>query len=406
MSIAALSETIQREDQPTSLTVDDLVARSRKLRFELKAAGKKVDAENIDTSEGIARCNEERLNALSIPVAYGGLSDGSPVFSAEAWLEIVTNLSASDGSLGQTYLASQLVVRELLQAGDAIPAATVEEVFDGVLNRGLRLTASNSEAGSPRPVKAEKVPGGVRVSGTKTFNSNSGGGGIAAVGARMEGIPGFYHALIPLDSDGVTLHRDWDNMGQRGTCSQSITYDNVFVPDGWHWQSRGFAPGLLPLGFMLHGSLVLGSGFGALDTALQHLRETNRVGLRRFANAVEDPLMMRRVGVMSAKLNAALAYQRLTGRALDAMPPGEDLRALMIDGMRSKTVSVEAGLEAANGLFDLTGARTTSNTFRFDRFWRNARTFACHDPVDTLFNWVGAWELQEEAPDFFVQFGL
>ena len=33
-----------------------------------------------------------------------------------------------------------------------------------------------------------------------------------------------------LDDPGVRKHGDWDNMGQRGTCSQTITYDNIFVP--------------------------------------------------------------------------------------------------------------------------------------------------------------------------------
>lgn len=91
-----------------------------------------------------------------------------------------------------------------------------------------------------------RVTGGVVVNGTKTFNTNSGGGGWANVGINLEGEQGRWHALVPLDQPAVTCHHDWDVMGQRGTHSQTIDYRDVFVPDGYSFRGQ-MSPALAPI---------------------------------------------------------------------------------------------------------------------------------------------------------------
>ncbi|MFF3570619.1 hypothetical protein [Nocardia jiangxiensis] len=59
---------------------------------------------------------------------------------------------------------------------------------------------------------------------------------------------------------------------------------------------------------------------------------------------------------------------------------------------------MKAALEVTSGIFDLTGARSASNRYRFDRFWRNARTFSLHDPTDAKEVWVGDYHLTGAEP--------
>lgn len=392
-------------DAQGPVEVKDLLDRSVELRRDLMAAGARVDALGSDTSEGMTRCFEAGLNAISVPRQYGGISDGSVAFAAEATIEICTNLCASDGALGQNWGVSQLVAREIFHAGDLVPEATKRQLADEILNKGVRFVASNSEAGSPQTVVSRKVEGGVRVSGVKTFNSNSGGGGYASVGHKLEGFEGRYIAIVPLEAEGVRQHHDWDNMGQRGTYSQTITYDDVFVPDGWHYPVANIDLRFLPFAFLIHTAILLGSAMGALDTGLEHLRSSHRVLLNQFAKASDDPLMMRRLGGFSAKVRAAHILQLHVSRELEAATgEAEPLMEIMVDAFRNKSVCLETSLEVTEGLFDLTGARTTANKFRFDRFWRNARTFAVHDPLDVLQVWIGGWDLERKAPNFFAQF--
>jgi alkylation response protein AidB-like acyl-CoA dehydrogenase len=50
-------------------------------------------------------------------------------------------------------------------------------------------------------------------------------------------------------------------------------------------------------------------------------------------------------------------------------------------------------------MFELTGARSTSAKFGFDRFWRNARVHTLHDPVDYKMRDLGRYALDGRCPN-------
>ena len=59
---------------------------------------------------------------------------------------------------------------------------------------------------------------------------------------------------------------------------------------------------------------------------------------------------------------------------------------------------MDAALTTTSGMHELTGARSTANTYRLDRFWRNARTFSVHDATDLKLLIVGTYELTGTIP--------
>ena len=66
--------------------------------------------------------------------------------------------------------------------------------------------------------------------------------------------------------------------------------------------------------------------------------------------------------------------------------------------LASKAASVRAASQVCDDLFEVCGARATANKYGLDRFWRNARTFACHDALDGKDIIVGAIELTGQLP--------
>ena len=60
--------------------------------------------------------------------------------------------------------------------------------------------------------------------------------------------------------------------------------------------------------------------------------------------------------------------------------------------------AVEASVFVSSDLFDLAGARATASKYCLDRFWRNARTFASHDPTDAERVMIGYSELTGSSP--------
>jgi alkylation response protein AidB-like acyl-CoA dehydrogenase len=377
----------------------ELRKRAAALRRELPDSAAQADAGNTDSAHGMRRIWEEGLFSFHLPREHGGVSGASPMVSTEDFFTILTDLTAGDSSAGMNYGVQSLVTLEVFDPGNGLPRETKDEIARRVTTQGTRLVASNAETGSPRPVTARRTAGGLVVSGTKTFNTNSGGGGIANVGLSVEGEEGRWHALVPLDSGNVNCRHDWDVMGQRGTHSQTIDYNGVFVPDGWYYKSHGFSPQMIPYVFLLHSAILLGPGYGALDAACDYVRRLDRPSLPEFASATEDPLIRKRIGDMAVRLEAARAYLLYTAVRIehwDERPPGEG--ELNIAAFAVKVACVNAGLHAASEIFDLTGARGTSARYRFDRFWRNARTFSTHDPTDAKEVWIGDWYLSGKEP--------
>ena len=206
--------------------MSELRDRAQRLRFELPEIAAKADAENTDSRDSMRRIWEEGLFDIHLPVRYDGVADAEPSRFAEDYFAILLDLVSGDSSAGMAFAVHSMVTMEIFDRNNGLPEETKAEIARQVRQHGVRFVASNSQAGSARPVSARHVDGGIVVSGVKTFNTNSGGGGIANVGLTVEGADNTgllpWHALVPLDQPGVNCRHDWDVMGQRGTHSQTI----------------------------------------------------------------------------------------------------------------------------------------------------------------------------------------
>jgi alkylation response protein AidB-like acyl-CoA dehydrogenase len=380
--------------------VEDLVERARTLRREFAATSRAVDAEGVDAAANMRRIWEEGLFRLDVPRAHGGVSEGHVISEWPQLIEVLTQLCAGEGSTGMNMVVQSLVTREVFHAADQLGDKTVAFMAAEILERGVRLVASTAETGTEGAVTARRVTGGIIVNGTKSFNTNSGGGGWANVRCALEGIDkGHHHALVPLDDPAVTVRSNWDNMGQRATVSQSITYHDVFVKDGWHYHNEGFEPAWAPGVFLMHSCINLGIGLGAYDAVLEFLRSSNRTLTPGIKSPAEDPLVTRHLGTWSTSLSAAHALQRSVAEQVVAFRGTRaDIAPLLVEAFKAKVAAINASLEVSQQLFDVTGARSTARSAGLDRFWRNARTFATHDPTDHKLIWTGAYDLAGIEP--------
>ena len=401
MTITTPSPGSAAATAPASATTAGALAQVlsiRSLRPALAANGLQDDRNNCDSAGNMALLADAGANRLLVPAQYGGLWEG-PLFGGwGALIRAQTEIGAGDGPTCQNWGTTALVSREIFDPHNGLPDETRQEVARRLLHEGLRMLASNAETGVAGPVVARPVPGGVVLSGTKSFNTNSGGRGLANVGCMLEGSPGRYHVLVELSHPDVEFHDDWDNMGQRGTDSQTITYHDVFVPDGWHYAAHPPSPVLFGAVMVLHASLMQGIGDGALDAITHYVRTLTRGTLPQFATAAEDPLILRRIGEISSRLAASRALLFATADRIEHSGDQSDVAAITVDGFRAKVACVEASLEAAATVHEVTGARATSSKFGLDRFWRNARTFASHDPTDAKNVYVGSYEVTGELP--------
>ena len=128
---------------------------------------------------------------------------------------------------------------------------------------------------------ARRVQGGFRVSGRKIFCSGSPAGDVFVTSIRFEeeGQPArVLHLPVPAKAEGVRILDDWDTLGMRGTGSQSVVFDEVFVPaeavalerkaEGWHPVWNVVATVAPPV----YMSAYLGIAEGAAERALERAR--------------------------------------------------------------------------------------------------------------------------------------
>ncbi|NDZ82536.1 desulfurization protein [Streptomyces sp. SID10853] len=375
-----------------------LIAAIRERRGELAEGGFVSDRDHADPTANLALLAGLGAARLAVPGEYGGLWDGTERGGWGAVIRALREVSAGDGPTGQNWLTTVLVARELFEPGSGLAEATRGELARRILDDGLRLVSSVAETGVTGRTTARPVEGGVVLNGTKSFNSNSGGQGMALVRCVLEGEPPAHHqVLVDLNHPQVELHDDWDNMGQRGTRSRTATYRDVFVPDGRHQPAGQFSPVFLGAAMLLHAGLMQGIGDGALDALVQHTRTMKRGSLPRFATPADDPLILRRIGALSSRLAASRALLHSSADRLEAGDDA-DMDAITVDCFRAKVAAVEASLAAASEIHEITGARSTSNAYRYDRYWRNARTFASHDPIDAKNVYIGGYELGNSLP--------
>jgi len=79
-----------------------------------------------------------------------------------------------------------------------------------------------------------KTEGGYLFNGTKNFASGSPAGDVIVTSGPYEDPEEGWQVLhfpVPINSQGVTVLENWQPMGMRGTGSNSIKLENVFIPE-------------------------------------------------------------------------------------------------------------------------------------------------------------------------------
>lgn len=181
-------------------------------------------------------------------------------------------------------------------------AASLRKTGDHSLDWLLReagagevFAAGHGEAGNDLPLflssaKAERVDGGYRFWGHKTFGSLTPVWtrlGIHAMDAADSRGPQTVHAFMPRDTKGYSIKETWDTLGMRATRSDDTVIDGAFVPD--KYVARVVPAGTADL-FVLSifawaeptfGNIYLGLAERARDLAVAGARKRTSLAVTR-----------------------------------------------------------------------------------------------------------------------------
>ena len=208
---------------------------------------------------------ESGLLRLKMPYVLGG-AEADLVTQLDV-LEAVSRIDPSSGWCLMIGAAS------LGGLAAFLPDDSIEEVFVG--GQPPKVAGAAAPSGTATP-----VAGGYRVTGRWQFGSGIQHAEWVSAGARVtngfDGYPRQLRVIMPRHK--VKVHDNWQVMGLRGTGSCDFSVDDLFVPDGFAWDSTLTEPvrggALYRLGrpgFVTneHSAFALGVARRALDAVTE-----------------------------------------------------------------------------------------------------------------------------------------
>ena len=205
----------------------DLISLTHELGKDFAKRSAETDLNGEFVFENYLQLKEHKYFSAMIPEALGGSG-----LSHSEVCEIIRIISLYCGSTALAFSMHQHLIAATIwkynHKGEG------EVLLRNVAENQLVLVSTGARDWLDSNGEMEKTNGGYYFSARKHFASQSIGGDIAVTSAPFEDEAGsqwVLHFGVPFKADGVSVLDDWDTMGMRGTGSQTIVFDKVFIPD-------------------------------------------------------------------------------------------------------------------------------------------------------------------------------
>ncbi|MEM9745885.1 MAG: acyl-CoA dehydrogenase family protein [Actinomycetota bacterium] len=354
----------------TAADATDWGAVAADVAARIAPAAARHDADGTFVHESFDVACDAGLGSALVPTEFGG-GGASLVEAGTILTELAKGCPATAVTLSMHYhlVAAQVWRQNSGQSAEAV----LRKVADGAI-----LISTGAADWIDSRGRATKVDGGFRVSARKTPSSGARAGTVLvtsipwADGDADHPGPQVLHCAIPFASEGVTIEETWDSMGLRGTGSDTVVYDDVFVPDAavslirpsgaWHpiWSAA------LGVAMPLIMSAYRGIAESAAEMAIESARQRG-----------DDPVVATLVGEMT---NRRLAC----ADTVDAMLAASDgLRyAPTLDHtarvLARKTTAAEAAIDTVRLALEICGGSAYGRRGGVERLLRDVHGALFH----------------------------
>ena len=390
-------------------TADEWLRRAAEVAAILAA-----DAVERDRAQAVPQAEIDLLKAAGLVTLLGPAAHGGAEQPWTVAYKVIREVASGDGSIGQLLAYHYLWAWAVRLVGTAEQVAAVEELY----------TANNYFFGgavNPRDNDLVITDLGeeIEFNGAKSFSTGSKISDLTVLEGVLEGTDKHIFAIVPSKQDGIVYKNDWDNLGQRLTESGSVEIKGVRVP--WAaaagYVDKEFAP-FEPLNYAtlnlpaiqhVFTEFYLGIAEGALKAGTAYTQSVTRAwpyGGDNKQSAGEEWYILEGYGRLQSALWAAEALADAVGEELAGLlhaeresVTAEQRGHAAVRVAAAKQQAIDIALKAGTKIFELTGARATSNKVGLDIFWRNIRTHSLHDPVAYKRREVGEYALLNKLPE-------
>ena len=362
--------------QPGTVLTDQILVRclDRAPRY---------DQENAFFTEDFNELRDAGYLLLPVPTEFGG--------RGLALEEVVREQRRLAYYAAPTALAINMhlywcgVAADLWRAGDDSLAWVLEEAA-----RGHVFAAGHAESGNDIPgllstSVAERVDGGYRITGHKSFGSLTPVWtylGLHGMDLSDPAHPKVVHAFMPRNTEGYAIRETWDSLGMRATRSDDTILDGAFVPDRYIARVvpagaaglDAFVLAMFAWGLLGFGNIYCGMARRALDLTVDSLKKKKSIAITR--TMAHHPEAQHHVAEMGMELEAIephlerVAHDWSTGVNHGALWP--------MKIMAAKYRAVEGAWRVVDTALDLAGGFGVLRRAGLERLWRDARLGRIH----------------------------
>jgi indole-3-acetate monooxygenase len=370
--------SIHNRDEATQL-----LSRIASLAPMIARRGDDLEQSRRLPAEFVSMLKSARIFGMLVPRRYGGLELDAP-----SALRAVAALAKLDGSVGWNAMTGSL--------GSLMPFLASPPLCEEIFHDGK----DHVFAGSGQPVgRAERVPGGWRVTGAWPFASGCQYAewiGATCVmteyGYPIDAVdrPGPMTRTFLMSAEHWEIRDTWHTFGLRGTGSHHVVLTDALVPDGNFFEfpfGASFAPdpifGMIPeLVVLSHGAVALGIAEGALIDLIE-LAGAGVKQLFMTTSLLETERFKEGVARLDAELMAARALleAQITRVWQNSERPTGKNMARVSEQLQAAIWITAACVRVGEGCFELAGSRAVYESSSLQRRVRDLRVAAQHAAV-------------------------
>lgn len=374
MSSAVSTATAERDAEIRA----KLLANARAIQPLLKQNAERTERERRIPPENIAAMEQHGLFRILVPRQFGGHEAGIRTYT-----DVVAEIARGCGATGWIAFISDATDWLVAQYSDEVQAEVYGQGPDtriiGILDESNALTS--------------KTEGGFMLSGQWGFGSGSHHAQWIALGAPLSDHPGDAGLmLVPVNK--LSIKDTWYVAGMRGTGSDTVVADNVFVPQRhvfpWavafanqhrqHGSGTYYGANFMPTLIHMLIAPLLGLAQAALDVTIERLNRGKRISYTAYLDTRQAVITQMQVAEAATDTNAAFVLMRHWADRIDAAALArEDFDYLTRAQLRNDVgYAVRLCRKAVHRLLDAQGASSFADSNSLQRIWRDLETASRH----------------------------
>ncbi len=369
-----------------SARYEELAEPFRPLLQKIRSTASVRDIEHRLPYDEIKALRAAGFTAVRVPTKFGGAGATLPEL-----FNLLIELSEADSNVTNALRAHFGFTEDVLNSSDPKRRA----LWLGRIGEKTLFGNGNTEVGDSKlqafSTTVSRKNGGFVLNGRKYYTTGTLFADWINVAAQHENGEQV-GVVVSRHAEGVEVLDDWDGFGQALTASGTTIFTDAPVdPDHIAPVAERFRYSN-PFYQLVHLATLAGIGRAATADVSRLVRERKRIFSHGNASsAAADPQILQVVGRVRGNSYAAGAIVLKVAEALqraheahlaedDAERKAAAITIAEIELDQAVTVVSDLILEATTILFDALGASSTARNLTLDRYWRNARTIATHNP--------------------------